>query len=1172
MSMLQQIIEEQKARVQSGELHPRNFSEAVRNAIVAQKRDEILFKTGLSDRPGRNWEMMEKGLARLREQDSTGPGEVASAAWRDIGQISKGVGHLLWRGVTAPARPIQTAKFLTSDWGRVTDPNAWKRAWERTTAPGKYHEATGAPPESLAGTLQDVLAQTARGYKDLATDPVGRAAAEPVFTALDLLPLWGGAVGAGSRLAKAAAASKGLSQFSKAKGLLKAGRAIEKVAPGKVAGTATRGLIHKMEGAKRPLIRRAGEELGTLERAFDDWRKYREIDARNLAEFYGGRRRDEVWSRTHTRPMQEMLDEGAAGPGNLMAILEGRASPAGLSKEQARRLAAYKLRRKRRYGRHSTRPIEESLGRKLNPEQRAYAPFVKAMTAKRTVRTPAGELIQARPFRKKTPKEELTARARASMGPKVEEQHLVRELGRQVKAEGGQPKYVAGQSLGGKPFRRGEHIHYTPEEAQYVPHFAELQGLKPSSYMPVSPTASGQVSKPFSRQWKGRGMEDIPMMKNVEEIDVRHLSEVRRAVQNEQAIRYVTDNFQQPVKLPDGTMIHQATRDQLLGGQIKSKGKVVFAGGRDALRRALDEQGLVEWSPGPFLRFYQAQLSLNERVLGALKKKGVDKVSIEEVKNTLVKQLEPGSLEDMIKYVGVRKNDKFTFVPKQVADNLNKQIVASNPHWKLFFDKPMNVWRPLVLGTPRWVVNNFIGNIFLNTLRGVGVKSYARAMRSFWNDYRREHGKSANMRWLDLAPEQVRRGFAEYELQQAEARIGDLGLKPLPKKIYGAGKAVVEAPVIGHGVQALKKGWFENVQKVNTIVEDIFRRANYFRGAFPEAKRRMATGARKETIGRAVKGLAETGDLLDEVRRLTAEVTPYDPVVKGLRPGKEVWNTPAAERLIGKVNEFLFDYSKMDRWERRVMRTIFPFYSWYKNILGLLVKLPAKYPGRARAMTGLGQMAEEMSSDTAERDMPEYMRSAVRGKDSRGPDPLTGEMADLTTFWGTRGMNPVATLGEARSWQNMLNPFLRAGIETASSRDLLTGRPLERAGQTRDILTGKYWKIGKSGELEEMPKAGGLKMFTSRMANQTPLLRIALDSLAQGQRYGDSFMEVRPGSKKSADKWRGVLRLAGFPYTKVDLERMAKSTGEERKRTVSRIWKEEMKRRPEDLRRAMMVY
>jgi len=252
-------------------------------------------------------------------------------------------------------------------------------------------------------------------------------------------------------------------------------------------------------------------------------------------------------------------------------------------------------------------------------------------------------------------------------------------------------------------------------------------------------------------------------------------------------------------------------------------------------------------------------------------------------------------------------------LPDFMASELNKVFNAPAGFEKFaraVFDPATNTWRTSVLAlSPRWVFNNFFGNMALNVAGGVNPLAYWKAagVMKKARVLAKKQGWSVNKALRKLGiPEEVSRGLYSAEARSAASRIG-LGLTDTAPVQSRFAKALNYT-----GVPQIAKGMY----RFNSGIESFFRTAHY----------------------------------LDKM-------------------GKTGFNKALA---IKSVNEFLFDYSALTYTERTVLRRILPFYSWQKNITRLVATYPFKYPARTALLQKVNALVEE-PEEMDYRFLPEHM-------------------------------------------------------------------------------------------------------------------------------------------------------------------------------------------------------
>jgi hypothetical protein len=118
--------------------------------------------------------------------------------------------------------------------------------------------------------------------------------------------------------------------------------------------------------------------------------------------------------------------------------------------------------------------------------------------------------------------------------------------------------------------------------------------------------------------------------------------------------------------------------------------------------------------------------------------------------------------------------------------------------------------------------------------------------------------------------------------------------------------------------------------------------------------------------------------------------------------------------------EALVDYGNLSSFERQVVRTMVPFYSWQKGMLRLVARFPIDHPVAAGITMMLGRLNEELARDQFGEDMPEGYLGLI---------PLPGGGA-----FNTRSLNPfqdAAALTTPQGIASSVNPYIQAIVRNA---------------------------------------------------------------------------------------------------------------------------------------------
>ena len=337
-----------------------------------------------------------------------------------------------------------------------------------------------------------------------------------------------------------------------------------------------------------------------------------------------------------------------------------------------------------------------------------------------------------------------------------------------------------------------------------------------------------------------------------------------------------------------------------------------------------------------------------------------------------------GFLKDMFS-----KNKKFAGntkvqIPGFMADELNKMFNAPGAienFMRATYDPLTKVWKTSVLGlSPRWLFNNFVGNIALNTLGGVvNPLSYMQAFKKM-NQARKIAKETGITEGRAMAKVGIRKGVTDMGIYAGEARQAASGIARVAETAPVQsmfGKALNYT-----GLPQIAKGMF----RVNKNIENFYRTAHYI-----------------------------------------------DKAGKGFSPAK----------ALASVNEFLFDYSAMSSIEKTFIKRVIPFWAWQKNITRLVATYPFRHPTGMAVLQKLSKITQEVQDDEAEEKgttienkfLPDWFKSYIE-------TPLKSGKENL--FLSTRGLNPFADVGMlAGGWKSYLssiNPLLKIPLERATGQ------------------------------------------------------------------------------------------------------------------------------------------
>lgn len=396
--------------------------------------------------------------------------------------------------------------------------------------------------------------------------------------------------------------------------------------------------------------------------------------------------------------------------------------------------------------------------------------------------------------------------------------------------------------------------------------------------------------------------------------------------------------------------------------------------------------GYVPFNPDSFLKFYRGAIDLNETALRKIEELGNIDTALKEAIQESIRNMP----DDIVEYLGVTKNNNIYQIPKEVADTL-MYGKSKKGVWGQAFDMATAGFKRKVLGTsPKWFINNRIGNGIMAGLKGILPQDYIKALDKNLDKYLPDELKGKS---LYEAEKTIigRTGGGDNGLFGKAARF--LGGEFLDtSELKGASKLKTELA----NTLAIP-GW-----AINKITDMMFN----FNQKFEDLERKAVYLKNVDKVGKEV--LKNTGQNITKQEELL----------------KYVQDNPAVlEQVMKNVDNTLGDYINMTPVERLVLRKIIPFYSWYRTITRYTLSLPESNPIRASLVNRLMiAMSEEDES------LPEYQQGAVDTgyySDVKG-QPLVMNYRHSIPFqtFEETGDNPMG----------LLNPIITQTIEGLQGR------------------------------------------------------------------------------------------------------------------------------------------
>lgn len=203
-------------------------------------------------------------------------------------------------------------------------------------------------------------------------------------------------------------------------------------------------------------------------------------------------------------------------------------------------------------------------------------------------------------------------------------------------------------------------------------------------------------------------------------------------------------------------------------------------------------------------------------------------------------------------------------IPKQLAETLRAQAKDYNHGvWKSI-NKVTSAWRAFVLTlSPRWYVNNTLGNAVLATAEGatVDLKAWGKA----WGDFR-SGNKGAGYRWQDSP------GIAGHSM------VSDLGDPTVLLKEPGRNSVAAawgDADGVGTKIKSANAAAAHGLRRANEVVDEFARSLTYWhsinKGLSPA-----------QALERSYKALIDYGDLSPFEQTVVRSLVPFYAWQKGI--------------------------------------------------------------------------------------------------------------------------------------------------------------------------------------------------------------------------------------------------------------------------------------------------
>lgn len=465
----------------------------------------------------------------------------------------------------------------------------------------------------------------------------------------------------------------------------------------------------------------------------------------------------------------------------------------------------------------------------------------------------------------------------------------------------------------------------------------------------------------------------------------------------------------------------------------------------------------------------------------------------------------------------------------QAVQNVFNQVQRMTGNWKAVI-LPFSI---------RWQIGDLVGNVINSWVRGDIPPAELAAYMSKAYELLRENqltpeGQPTTLRSIMFGQE-----LGGRRNDEMAGKIGDPLLQLLQSYgLQSSGANMADTVAMLEGTNSRMIDALEGRKYRKTRLGQGFGRFQEAAFSFNEFQNRLVRQA--VALRNLDQQLQKMGRTLDDV---TYETVRTSPELEG-----------AIVDAVAEANRVLGNFSDLNPFERQVMRTIFPFWSWMKFINKAAAQLVLDQPDRVLFYSHLGSLALEPDADG----MWEFLQ---------GKTPFMGYLVDVDflnpysdalIFQGknvkqiiknaleeAESVSPAIALplygiGEAAYHVSGSQPFL---FPTFTRPSYLEGRPGETTRTLGDTLGGLGYRAFRqfAGPLRNLPEflpnripviaPEGVIRGTDIAVGQAGVPRYPQGSLRTTGRY------ARPLLSPGAGRLSGILRTFGLPAPIAEIDR-----------------------------------
>lgn len=192
-----------------------------------------------------------------------------------------------------------------------------------------------------------------------------------------------------------------------------------------------------------------------------------------------------------------------------------------------------------------------------------------------------------------------------------------------------------------------------------------------------------------------------------------------------------------------------------------------------------------------------------------------------------------------------------------------------------------------------------------------------------------------------------------------------------------------------------------------------------------------------------------------------------------------------------KVKLAHFDYEDLTPFEQKVMKKVFPFYTWSRKNIPFQVKMIMQHPGRYAAFPKGAAEAEQASGADPNEEIPGYLADSFAFH--------IGKHRVFTPQFGVSDLMPFQSPKEAlQRVESMVTPVIKTPTEMALNKSFFSGQPIASDTHPRtpvNRLGADLLKLIPGSNVGQTQRQGvsgpGANPYYAYLLGQIPMLREA---------------------------------------------------------------------------------